>query len=98
MSSANKSTMNLYPIKQCIRRANTLLPLGAIIHQQFNCGACGTKQTMETPDVFFKSGTCEICHAVTNIEATGCNYLVELHNVDRAKLAAFEKALNDEGN
>jgi hypothetical protein len=98
MSSESKPKMNLYPIEQCLKRANKLIPLGAIIHQQFNCGACGTKQTMETPNVFYESGTCEACGSITNIKAAGCNYLVELHDVDRAKLAAFEKALNDEGN
>jgi hypothetical protein len=43
---------------------------------------------METPNVVHKTGTCDQCGAVTDIEKQGCNYLLEMRN------ATLEEALN----
>ena len=39
---------------------------------------CGTKQIMETPNVFYTRGRCEECGAEADIRADGCNYMVIL--------------------
>lgn len=68
--------MNLYPFRECVSRADTLIKAGWTIYQEFICSSCGTKQIMDTPNTFYLSGTCEECSAVTDIEKDGCNYLV----------------------
>ena len=49
------------------------------VYQQFNCAACGTKQTMPDPNVLYTSGRCEECGAVTDIARDGCNYAVHYY-------------------
>lgn len=69
--------MKLHPFYEVAEAAKKLMEeKGADVYQQFNCGKCDTKQTMTDPNVFYKAGTCEQCGAVTNIESTGCNYMV----------------------
>jgi predicted nucleic acid-binding Zn ribbon protein len=46
------------------------------IFQQFNCAACGVKQTIDDPNVLYTHGKCEDCGAVTNLRKYGCNYAV----------------------
>lgn len=52
------------------------LPRGSAFHQKFTCGSCGSRQTMEQPNVMYKTGKCEECGALTDIVAAGCNLLV----------------------
>jgi DNA-directed RNA polymerase subunit RPC12/RpoP len=68
--------MRLHPFAKCVIDAKPLMDNGATVHQQFNCAKCGTKQTMEEPNIFYKTGRCEECGHITNIEKDGCNYLV----------------------
>lgn len=68
--------MNLYPLLDCAEAADKLITDGATVYQQFECAQCGAKQTMEEADVFYTEGKCEECGTVTDIAATGCNYLV----------------------
>ena len=49
---------------------------GATVHQKWTCEHCGARQTMETPNAFYKSGTCEECSRVTDIESRGCNFML----------------------
>lgn len=67
--------MRLYPFYEAHDFAQTLMAKGATIHQQFKCVHCGTKQTMQEANKFFKVGQCEECWGMTNIEKKGCNYL-----------------------
>jgi hypothetical protein len=72
------SKLKLYPWDECVDQVQFYLAMGALVHQQFNCAKCGTKQTMGTPNVFFELGTCEECKHVTDIRKDGCNYLLHL--------------------
>jgi PHP family Zn ribbon phosphoesterase len=54
------------------------------VFQQFNCAACGTKQTMEEPNVLHTAGKCEECGAITNLRKYGCNYMVYFHRKAQA--------------
>jgi hypothetical protein len=67
--------MKLHPFYECVMQAKTLMTKGADVYQQFNCANCSTKQTMSKPNTFYKSGRCEECGYVTNIEANGCNFM-----------------------
>jgi transcription elongation factor Elf1 len=67
--------MNLYPFYEVADEAHRAVKNGATVHQQFNCSHCGTKQTVETPNVFHKLGLCEECGHTTNIEQDGCNFM-----------------------
>lgn len=68
--------MKLFPFDEVLTSATKVLSDGGHFHQQFNCAHCGTKQTMEKPDVFFTTGKCEECRKITNIREAGCNMLV----------------------
>lgn len=68
--------MKLHPFYECAAAAGALIKKGAVVWQQFNCACCDSKQTMEHKNVFFKSGKCEECGHVTNIEKDGCNYMI----------------------
>jgi hypothetical protein len=75
--------MKLYPLHECFKTANEKLAAGATaVHQQFLCGKCGVKQTIDTPNAFFTYGSCEECKFVTDLMRTGCNYMIMYSNVD----------------
>lgn len=65
---------NDYPIEDCLKTANELNAKGVDVYQKFTCEHCGNRLTMETPNTFYRSGTCDNCGQVTII--TRCNYLV----------------------
>jgi len=67
--------MKVFPFDDVLRKAEESRARGAVVHQQFNCHACGLKQTMDTPDTFYATGECEACGAITNIVEDGCNFL-----------------------
>jgi hypothetical protein len=68
--------MKLYPFEKCCGYALYVMQYkGGTIYQQFICEACGTKQTMEQPNIMFETGECEECKHITNIKKNGCNYM-----------------------
>lgn len=64
---------NDYPIELCAHKARQLNMNGINTLQKFTCAKCGSRQTMEQPNVFYATGTCEACKNVTTI--THCNYI-----------------------
>lgn len=71
--------MKLHPFWAVVKEAQHWMNEGADVHQQFNCAGCGVKQTMDTPNIFYKTGECEECHHVTDIEKDGCNYMAHIN-------------------
>jgi len=67
---------NDYPIDDCLQTAQPYIDSGATVHQKFTCQHCKSRQTMETPNVFYRSGHCEKCNGITII--TKCNYMLKL--------------------
>jgi hypothetical protein len=65
---------NDYPIEECVRAAERLIADGARVHQKWTCRHCHARQTMSTPNTFFRSGVCEACDSVSLIGK--CNYMV----------------------
>ena len=68
--------MKVHPFDDVVREATRHIKAGHRVHQQFNCAHCGTKQGMETPNVFYERGICEECGKETDIKRDGCNYML----------------------
>jgi PHP family Zn ribbon phosphoesterase len=77
-----------HPFKTVCEAVRLHAEKGRLCYQKFSCSKCGQRLTMETPNVFHKTGSCDQCGHITDIEKQGCNYLLEIHN------ATLEEALN----
>lgn len=87
MSKNTEKKMNLYPFYACAANANHLIEHGCTVHQQWLCSHCGTKQTMEKENAWYTKGKCEECQLITDIEQTGCNYLLIASSPEAHKAA-----------
>jgi hypothetical protein len=65
-----------FSFEEVCRAAEDLCEQGWDVHQKFTCSGCGNRLTIEEPNVFHRTGTCDRCHAVTDIENQGCNYML----------------------
>jgi hypothetical protein len=63
-----------YPLDEILAEADRLIAQGAKVYQKFTCAGCGQRLTIEEPNVFYKSGTCDKCNVITTIKT--CNYMV----------------------
>jgi DNA-directed RNA polymerase subunit RPC12/RpoP len=64
-----------HPLEECAKSAEKLIENGHQVYQKFTCEKCGSRQTIDEPNVFYTSGKCEECSHTTNIKEKGCNYL-----------------------
>lgn len=64
-----------YTFDEAAAAATNLIQQGATVYQKFTCANCGSRQTIATPNTFHKLGECEECNHITDIKATGCNYV-----------------------
>ena len=67
--------MSDHPFNEIVESASATVANGGTIHQKFTCANCGSRQTMEEPNKLYKTGRCEECGHVTDIEAQGCNFV-----------------------
>lgn len=66
-----------YPLMECVRAAEELLKQpNVLVFQKYTCEHCDSRQTVDVPNTFYRSGMCEECMKITDIEKHGCNYLV----------------------
>lgn len=70
---------NDYPLQECADTVQAYIDNGMYVYQKFTCDHCGSRQTMGDANVFYKTGTCEECKKVTDIDKKGCNYLLTSH-------------------
>jgi len=63
-----------YPLQECVNAGVALMMKGWTIHQKFSCEACGSRQTIARPNMFYELGTCEACGHTSDIKKAGCNY------------------------
>jgi hypothetical protein len=68
-------TLN-HPFYEVAAGAKEVIDRGGQVFQKFTCSSCGKRLAMDVPNVFYKTGSCDKCGAITNIEETGCNFLV----------------------
>jgi hypothetical protein len=67
-----------FPWNDVLAKAAPHIANGAKVYQKFTCDGCGQRLTMETPNVFHETGTCDQCPTITNIKAKGCNFMLHL--------------------
>lgn len=68
--------MRLHPWQDVLDTADKAVKQGATVYQQFKCAHCGAKQTIDTPNSFHRTGSCEECGKLTNIEKNGHNFML----------------------
>ena len=66
------------PFGEVVRLADEQIAKGATVYQKFTCAGCGTRQTMEKANVFYTEGRCEECGTITDLQETGCGFLLML--------------------
>ena len=59
-----------------LETARAEITKGHWVCQKFTCTSCGQRLTIGEANVFYTHGTCDQCGAVTDIKATGCNYML----------------------
>lgn len=65
-----------FPLDEVAEGALRHVREGSTVFQKFSCASCGLRQTIDEPNVFFTHGRCEECGDVTDIRASGCNYVL----------------------
>lgn len=68
--------MIVHPFDEVLAQANELIAAGSDVYQQFNCGACAQKLTIDVPNTFYTTGKCDACGALTDLKEAGCNMMV----------------------
>lgn len=65
------------PFEEVLLKAYRVLEANpeARLYQKFTCIRCLSRQMMETPNRFYRTGRCEECGHITNIEQNGCGFL-----------------------
>lgn len=67
-----------FPFGEVTTKAEALANAGHEVHQKFTCDGCGSRLTIDEPNQFFETGTCDKCNVVTDIRRKGCNMLVHM--------------------
>lgn len=64
------------PFYEVATEAQQHMARGHSIHQKFTCGRCSSRQTIGEPNKFFIKGLCQACGYETDLETTGCGYVL----------------------
>lgn len=80
------------PFYEIVEKAETLVGDGASIFQRFTCEACQARQVMDVPNALYTQGACDECKHVTDLQRTGCGFMLIVGN-DPVAHAAFVKAV-----
>lgn len=65
-----------FPFDEVIQKANKSVCDGHAVFQKFTCENCSNRLTIEEPNRFYETATCDKCHHETNIKERGCNYVL----------------------
>jgi len=87
--------MTDYPLQECAKAADRLVKAGATVYQKFTCQNCKARQTIDEPNRFYMSASCQECGHVTDITKSGCNYMV--HASGDAQVAVLREMFRKEG-
>lgn len=72
--------MKLRPLDEVLKSAQQYRDAGATVHQRFQCEACGNDTLgIDEPNTFYTHGECDLCKHVTDLQKTGCNFLIVLN-------------------
>jgi hypothetical protein len=67
-----------YPFADVVVKAEAIADAGHECFQKFTCAGCGARLTIDEPNAFHETGTCDKCDVVTDIRKQGCNFLVHM--------------------
>jgi hypothetical protein len=67
-----------FPFDEICQAADQKVKEGFEVYQKFTCAGCGQRLTIDVPNHFHRTGTCDRCPAVTDIEKQGCNYMLHM--------------------
>jgi hypothetical protein len=84
-----------HPFLDVAVQAERLIEEGAYVFQKCTCAGCSARQTMATANVFYRTGSCEECGHVTDIEAQGCNYVAVMGQDSEQLARAIQKVMED---
>ena len=59
------------PVEEIARLADEQIQKGFTIWMKWTCSHCGSRQTMDTPNVLYRSGHCQACDKVSIIVVCG---------------------------
>jgi hypothetical protein len=76
MTEYGKRMYRDYPFDAVVAKAEALSDEGHDVYQKFTCRGCGARLTVEQPNIFHETGTCDNCPAITNIRRFGCNFMI----------------------
>jgi hypothetical protein len=74
-----------HPFEEIAKAIQEHAAHGRMCYQKFTCSGCGRRLSMEEPNVLYKTGHCDGCGAVTDIEKQGCNYMLHVAGADSVK-------------
>jgi transcription elongation factor Elf1 len=79
--------MKLHPFYEVVKNAEKQVKQGATVYQRFACEACGNDTLgIEEPNKFYKTATCDQCGHTTDLEKTGCNFLLVVNLRERSNV------------
>ncbi|MCI0557516.1 MAG: hypothetical protein MN733_03395 [Nitrososphaera sp.] len=84
---------NDYPFQEVVDHASKLIADGHTVFQKFTCSGCGARQTIDVPNTFYTSGSCEECHHITDLTKNGCNFML-LAGTRQPSLSEIRRAQN----
>lgn len=60
-----------------VAEAEALVAEGnSTIFQKFTCEICLARQTMDRPNALYKTGKCDECGHISNLERNGCGFML----------------------
>jgi hypothetical protein len=59
------------PVEEIAGQAVVQIDRGFRVWQKWTCPNCGSRQTMDEPDTFYLSGSCQNCGKVSKIHVCG---------------------------
>jgi hypothetical protein len=59
------------PIREIEKMANAQIDKGFFIWQKWTCAHCGSRQTMDKPNVLYLTGECQECKRISPIPYCG---------------------------
>ena len=65
-----------HPFYEVAATASEYAKQGFYVYQKFTCEWCNNRLTMSEPNAFYKTGQCDRCGKITQIEQRGCNFML----------------------
>lgn len=65
-----------YPFYEMVAKAAAVIESGGTVYQKFTCEKCHNRLAMDDANMFHKTGHCDKCGHITNLEVNGCGFMV----------------------